>query len=65
MSAWNPVLFTGGDRQHEQLNDRWDQITIFWIDEEPPDPDDYSHRSQWLTAWQQWEQQHPDLSAAI
>lgn len=62
---WNPALFTGGERQREPLDEKWDQITLFWIDEEPPDPDDYSSKSDWLAQWQLWEQHYPELAAAI
>jgi len=65
MYRWNPILFTGGERQLDQCNERWDQITIFWIDQEPPDPDDYASKSDWLKQWQLWELHHPELAAAI
>lgn len=65
MGRWNPVLFMGGECQLDPCNEQWDQITIFWIDQEPPDPDDYASKSDWLTAWQLWEHHYPELAAAI
>jgi hypothetical protein len=64
-SSWNPSLFTGGEREVDTLNSRYDQITIFWVDEEPPDPDDYLDITSWLTAWESWENQYPSLAAEI
>ncbi|MEM8602456.1 MAG: hypothetical protein AAGF24_01290 [Cyanobacteria bacterium P01_H01_bin.121] len=59
--AWNPALFTGSDRQQEEDG----QFLIFWIDIDPPDPDDYTNPKQFERAWEQWAREHPELAAAI
>lgn len=62
--AWNPALFTGGDRQIDQTE--WgQQITIFWVEVDLPDPDDYQTLQSFEKAWQKWEKQQPELAKEI
>ncbi|MEM8603512.1 MAG: hypothetical protein AAGF24_06715 [Cyanobacteria bacterium P01_H01_bin.121] len=59
--AWNPALFNGAERQQEDTG----QLLIFFVDVDPPDPDDFGSHSAFERAWQRWEQEQPELAAAI
>ncbi len=58
-TSWNPLLFQGSRFQAEDTG----QLTIFWVDEEPPDPDD--HPSDYESAFQAWAVHFPVLAAAL
>jgi hypothetical protein len=49
--SWNPKDFEPLDFIAEPTG----QLTIFWIDIEPPDPDDFSSIPEFESAWKQWE----------
>jgi hypothetical protein len=58
-TSWNPYLFQGARFQSEDTG----QLTIFWVDEEPPDPDDHPH--DYTAAFLHWASIHPELAAAL
>ena len=55
------ILFTDPPRQIEPDG----QLLIFWVDEEPPDPDDFKSLGEYEKQYQVWAETYPELNQAI
>ena len=55
------ILFTDPPRQIEPDG----QLLIFWVDEEPPDPDDFKSLREYENQYKIWAETYPELNQAL